>query len=56
MRILVERRAFGKILIGYVSGSAKNGGYRSVRVVAKAAGKELVVRTRTGYIAQEASR
>jgi VWFA-related protein len=42
--------------IGYVSGSAKNGGYRSVRVVAKAAGKDLVVRTRTGYIAQEASR
>jgi VWFA-related protein len=38
--------------IGYVSAnSTKAGGYRAVRVVAKSAGKALVVRTRAGYTA-----
>jgi len=40
--------------IGYVaSNSARNGAYRTVRVVARAPGQgKLVVRTRTGYIAR----
>jgi VWFA-related protein len=38
--------------IGYVSSNpAKPGEYRAIRVVARSAGKELVVRTRAGYIA-----
>jgi VWFA-related protein len=38
--------------IGYFSsGAAKPGEYRAVRVVARSAGRDLVVRTRTGYIA-----
>ncbi len=39
--------------VGYVSGSTRAGGQRSVRVTARAAGKDLVVRTRTGYIAPD---
>jgi Ca-activated chloride channel family protein len=39
--------------IGYVSGSAKAGGHRAVRVVARVAGKDLAVRTRAGYVADE---
>jgi VWFA-related protein len=42
--------------IGYVSANtAKVGGYRAVRVVAQAAGRDLVVHTRAGYIAAGAS-
>lgn len=37
--------------LGYVSTNPKGDGHRAVRVVAKAAGKDLVVRTRAGYIA-----
>ena len=37
--------------LGYVSSNTVTVGHRSVRVVAKAAGKDLVVRTRAGYIA-----
>jgi len=37
--------------IGYVSANTRPGGHRAVRVVARAAGKDLVVRTREGYIA-----
>jgi VWFA-related protein len=43
--------------IGYVSGNtAKAAGYRSVRVVARAAGKDLVVRTRTAYFADQGAK
>jgi VWFA-related protein len=43
--------------IGYVSGNTmKTAGYRAVRVVAKSAGKDLVVRTRTSYFAGEGSK
>ena len=38
--------------LGYVSNNPQVGGMRRVRVVAKAAGKDLVVRTRPGYIAE----
>jgi VWFA-related protein len=37
--------------IGYVSGNTQPGGHRAVRVVARAAGKDLSVRTRPGYVA-----
>lgn len=37
--------------LGYVSSNTQPGGRRAVRVVAKSAGKELVVRTRSSYIA-----
>jgi Ca-activated chloride channel homolog len=37
--------------LGYVSANTVPAGHRAVRVVAKAAGKELKVRTRAGYIA-----
>jgi VWFA-related protein len=37
--------------LGYVSTSNRTGGHRSVRVVAKAPGRDLTVRTRTGYLA-----
>jgi VWFA-related protein len=37
--------------LGYVSSNTRPGGQRAVRVVAHAAGKDLVVRTRAGYIA-----
>jgi Ca-activated chloride channel family protein len=38
--------------IGYVStNTGKIGGYRAVRVVARSTGRDLVVRTRTGYVA-----
>jgi VWFA-related protein len=37
--------------VGYVSESKRSGGQRSVRVAVRAAGRDLVVRTRTGYIA-----
>jgi Ca-activated chloride channel family protein len=40
--------------LGYVSGdTAKAAGYRAVRVVARSAGKGLIVQTRTGYFARE---
>jgi VWFA-related protein len=40
--------------IGYVPGNAaKPAGYRTVRVVARSTGKDLVVRTRTTYFAGE---
>jgi len=39
--------------VGYVSESKRSGGQRSVRVVARVAGRVLVVRTRAGYIAPE---
>ena len=43
--------------IGYVSGNiVRAGGYRAVRVVAHSAGKGLVVRTRAGYTASQASK
>ncbi len=35
--------------LGYISTNTKSGGHRSVRVAAKAPGKDLVVRTRSGY-------
>jgi Ca-activated chloride channel family protein len=39
--------------IGYLSDAARNGAYRTVRVVARAPGQgKLVVRTRAGYIAR----
>jgi VWFA-related protein len=38
--------------IGYVSGRGRGaGGYRTLRVVARSAGKNLAVRTRTGFVA-----
>ncbi len=37
--------------LGYVSSSVKAGGHRTIRVVAKSPGKDLVVRTRGGYVA-----
>ena len=37
--------------IGYVSANTQPGGHRAIRVVARSAGKDLVVRTREGYIA-----
>jgi Ca-activated chloride channel homolog len=40
--------------LGYVSGNTTGAaGYRAVRVVARSAGKNLVVRTRTGYFARD---
>ncbi len=40
--------------IGYVSANAaRTAGYRAVRVVARSAGKDLVVRTRNNYFADE---
>jgi Ca-activated chloride channel family protein len=43
--------------IGYVSANTpKAGAYRAVRVTARAAGKDLVVRTRAGYIAGGAAK
>ena len=42
--------------VGYSSDAARNGVYRTVRVVARAPGQgKLVVRTRAGYIAGEAA-
>jgi len=38
--------------LGYVSGNTKSGGQRTVRVVAKSPGKDLMVRTRPGYLAE----
>ena len=43
--------------IGYVpSNLTRNAGYRTIRVVARAKGRELSVRTRTGYVAGGESR
>jgi len=40
--------------IGYVSGNTtRAAGYRAVRIVARSAGKDLVVRTRTSYFADD---
>lgn len=42
--------------IGYVSANTAKAAYRSVRVVARSAGKDLVVRTRAGYFAGEGAK
>jgi VWFA-related protein len=43
--------------IGYVpSNLTRNAGYRTIRVVARAKGREVSVRTRTGYVAGGESR
>jgi Ca-activated chloride channel family protein len=43
--------------LGYVSANTKKmGGHRAIRVTAQAAGRDLVVRTRTGYIANGGGR
>jgi len=47
----IAREIRHQYTLGYVSTNTQPGGHRVVRVVARAAGKELTVRTRSGYIA-----
>ena len=47
----IARDIRNQYTLGYVSSNPRAGGHRAVRVVAKAAGKDLLVRTRSGYIA-----
>jgi VWFA-related protein len=53
----IARDIRNQYTLGYVStNAAQAGGYRSIRVVARAAERRLFVRTRTGYIAAVDSR
>ena len=48
----IAREIRHQYTLGYVSTNSRPGGRRTIRVVAHAPGKDLVVRTRTSYIAE----